>query len=144
MRLSKLTFLVVLAVVLNGCVRGETKTLNEVLQLSRQRYQAVSNRAQEATLGQSLGGLTATLEGILAKADKAVQQQHAGKIAEQLTTLLPRTGYTTRPAMREIIKQYMVLSSSADLTPAEVELLVSRTYSMLATELETTAFKIQA
>ena len=88
-------------------------------------------------------------------------QQAASQISAGLQELMKTTGYTTRPALNEIIRTYRGMTlpdqregSSAvetyspsdptwTLDDSARRLLVARTYTVLAQELETTSFQVE-
>lgn len=78
----------------------------------------------------------------------------AGDIAAQLLTLTSRAGYTSRPSLGELANQYRVIASfgtstveqtalgTGELSTGAIALLAARTYSLLASEVETTGFQV--
>lgn len=124
--------------------RGETKTLDEVLQLAKERF----NRVSSVTTGTDAAANIKSLMGMLNSAssmDSASAVQQLTQIADALTALVSHASYTVRPAMTEIINQYRVMAamnSNGYPSAGQIRLLVARTYGVLASELETAKFGI--
>ena len=131
-----------------GCApRGETRTLEEVLDTARSRYIEQARGEQVEPLKTTLLDLSKSLE-VMTAANGAVGQvaPDASKVADTLTTLVRTSGYTSRASMGEIIMQHRVLGSDAakgEVNSARVKLLVARTYNVPTSELETTKFAVQ-
>ena len=124
-----------------GFPRGESKSLKQVLETARSRYKAVQHVAIENdAVEDRLLTILKTLEA-LEKANGA----HAEKLAslgKDLAEIIPHAGYTVRPALNELMKQYLAMSKEENPNHNASLLLASRTYSILASELETTRFKL--
>lgn len=150
-----------------GCApRGETKTLDEVLRLAKFRYDDAVERSSlsgevEEALSEIEGHLSTLEERAGESEDRVAYLSTARAIDAGLQKLVRNTGYTTRPAFGEIIRQYQSLayadkdrerltSVSNDAEPSEwefsssaVKLLVARTYTLLSQELETSEFRVK-
>jgi hypothetical protein len=123
--------------------RGETKTLEEIYANSKSRYTAVQSAQVPADVTQPLGSIATHLEQIAGQ-HGADASRSAKEIAELLAPLTTRAGYTSRPAMGELVSQYRMMSQSeAAVENPTAKLLAARTYTLLASELETTKFSVQ-
>lgn len=129
----------VLLIALSSCApRGESKSLSEVFEAAKTRYTTARSGAQGIA---ELQSLESTLSSWVSKPS----YDGARKISDTLRTLIVKTGYTSRPAMGELIEQYQTIGfdkSAMKISPSRVKLLVARTYNLLASELETTAFRV--
>ena len=147
--LQLLVFLSILLISFCGCEpRGETETLQTVFSLAKNRFvearakapiPAGSTSEVEVRLKQVEDGLAL----IVAPGEK-FQPKEFEALLDQLSWLVDRSGYTTRPAFGEIMSQYRELSFSAhpSASTARIKLLAARTYTLLSQELETTAFRV--
>jgi hypothetical protein len=136
LRVIKSLVIVGSVIAISACApRGESKSLSEVLDGAKTRYAEASGKTQ-------VEGLSA-LEGSLANLIENPSAAGAKSISETLRKLIMKTGYTSRPALGELIEQYQIIgfdTSEMPVNRARVKLLVARTYNLLARELETTAF----
>ncbi len=129
-----------------GCApRGETKSVEQVLEDAKARYQEVKPTGNlAANVSSTLTSLTSNMSSI--ERGIAGLSQSAGEIAEGLTALERHAGYTSRASMAELIGQYRSLAATSSeaesSTAAAAKLLVARTYNLLASELETTQFAL--
>ena len=89
---------------------------------------------------------TSSLDKIAGQGGGGDARQISAGLADGLTTLLPKSGFTQRAAMTELIKQYRNLgaSSGAPLTlgAPNLKLIAARTYTLLSAELASTTFRI--
>jgi hypothetical protein len=120
--------------------RGETKSLDEVLQIARDRYEHVKGAQVAGDVRTALDQIGSDLQDLT----KAPAAAKAADVAQLLSSLGTKAAYTTRPALAELVTQYRVMGSDSASagSPARVKLLVSRTYHMLAAEMETTKFAV--
>jgi hypothetical protein len=127
---------------LQGCLRGETQTLQEILDASRSRYQyAVKSGSTQESLNEA-AKLLAQLEKSSATTAIAADSK---KLVDALTALTAHAGFTSRPALTELVDQYRVLAGKGAtdrVTTSQVKLLVTRTYNALASEMEGTRFSL--
>jgi hypothetical protein len=97
--------------------------------------------------------MNATLTGISASLDKIAGQggggdvrQLSASLADGLTSMLPKAGFTQRPAMTELIKQYRQIADASGTQvaagAANLKLVAARTYALLSAELTSTNFRI--
>ncbi len=148
-----------LLLVASGCApRGETKSLDEVLGLARERFTSVQKRvpsgALSAEASKSLDQAMKAIDGALAASSIGEQAAQAKSLESAFSDLLPNAGYTSRAALTEVKKQYgqiaeQVSAEVAGLPPAadqvaKVKLAAARAYTILASELETTGFNLEA
>jgi ElaB/YqjD/DUF883 family membrane-anchored ribosome-binding protein len=133
-----------------GCLpRGETKSLDEILSASRTRFY----RSAESSIKENV---SATLKTLAASLDSVIKNEPAGStssdlkavkedIAKRLEELTSRAGYTSRPALNEITKQwYAAANAVGDTTRLKAidKLLVTRTFNLLASELRGVKFAV--
>jgi len=133
------------AVLLTGCMpRGETKTLSEVLSIAQTRYTEVSKDGLPGDVSTALTSVADSLAALTSSDDLSAAPQKAAELGETIAGLVTKAGFTSRAALNEISMQYRMLGgmSGEKLTAAQVRLLASRTYSVLAAELETTRFSL--
>ncbi|MCI5064875.1 hypothetical protein MRY87_04030 [bacterium] len=132
----------VLLMSLVGCApRGETKTLDEVFQIAKKRYEeSIVKSDASGAVQEQLLQLAADLNQFAAAEGKdGSREQLAPQISEQMATLLQSAGYTTRPAFGALLKSYR----TPPKTQRARRLLVARSYTALAQELETTSFLVK-
>lgn len=129
----------IFSLMVTGCApRGESKSLDEVYQLAKARYSKVQNTETPEHVSPVLTKLVENLNA----AGKNGQMDVTG-VAGGLADLSNHASFTNRPAFAELAAQYRALSSSKDkANPAGIKLLASRTYSLLASELETAKFRL--
>ena len=109
--------------------RGETRDLESIKLDSKQRFQKVESAA-----------INPDAKGALAKASKYLSAPDAAttlEMAQILEQLLPHASATNRTSIAELANQYRASNGTAG---AALDLLTSRTYSLLASELETAKF----
>lgn len=133
-------------VLVAGCgPRGESRTIEQIFSDARAGYYKMTSEASP--------DMSATLKTLAASLDKIAGQQGGGDVgqlsaglADGLTSLLPKVGFTQRPAMTELIKQYRVLASASGSQvaagAANLKLVAARTYTLLSAELTSTNFRI--
>jgi len=141
-----IVFFLSMVMILSGCgPRGETRTLEELLQDSSQRFAA----SQQVKLAVGVSGSVARLAEQLQSALNLSKGETGSELKTVLSTigsslgdLTPTAGYTSRPALGELSQQYLQLGGpdSDGVSAEQVSLLVSRTYNLLASELETNRF----
>lgn len=118
--------------------RGEYKSVDELLQKSKTRYVNSIN-------ADSLKELTVASKELEAFTANTQHTASAKKLADILTNLNQKAGYTTRPALNELILQYQKIAanqSSENFNQSAAKLLASRTYNLLASEMQSTAFRL--
>jgi hypothetical protein len=149
MRNTLLRIMLVFAVAsVVSCTRGETKSLTEVFDTAKHQYQSqnVKDLAPEVStvLASVNGGLDNLVSASSAGQNPAATDinKQGEQVADALLSIVNKCGFTVRPAMGELISQYRSLGSSGSVNAGGVKLLVSRTYQLLSSELETTRFKL--
>jgi len=130
----------------SGCgPRGESHTVEQILTDARSAYQGVASKAPSDTSA-ALKFLTASLDRIAGLGGGGEAKIISQEIANMLTELSPKAGYTVRPAMAELISQYRTVAAASDspvsIGAANLKLLAARTYALVTSELRTTQFKI--
>ena len=108
--------------------RGETRTLGEIRSDSKVRFQKVESAAVNPDAKSALVKAAKYLNAPDAAATKEMAQ-----ILEQLS---PHASPTNRTSIAELANQYRASNGGG----AALELLTSRTYTLLASELETAKF----
>ena len=106
------------------------------------RLAAAQNQAAEGVTLKTVKEVVSKVEALLGQLDTA-QAGHLYEVGAALGELVDRAGYTTRPALTEVCAQYMNLSTNQQQPkPEQVKLLAARTYTLLASELETNQFRL--
>ena len=94
----------------------------------------------------TLTGLVASLDKIAGQGGGADVRQLSTSLADGLTAMLPKAGFTQRAAMTELIKQYRQIAegTGAQVTAGapNLKLIAARTYSLLSAEITSTNFRI--
>lgn len=140
-----LSAVAVLLVALQGCMpRGESYSLSDVHGWAKERYQsAVKDFTPKS---EEVKASLVQIESLLAKLDEAKPGSDLGQttraLADALVKMAPRAGFTSRPALGELSEQYRVLAAKENVTAPQVKLIATRTYSLLASELEGVKFSL--
>jgi len=130
-------------VALQGCLpRGETHTLDQVLKDARSQYASVDKKGIPSDLSPSVDRLATLLQEIGDASDVNSLGAKTKEVSGILASLTLRAGYTSRPSLGELASQYRTFSIGGDETRAKAKLLVARTYSLIAGELQTTKFGV--
>ena len=155
--MKRLLSLAVLAAVLlaglTACApRGETDSLEEILQTSKKRFARAlrsgpeEGRAWATDVQPLLEALEQAARNSLDSPSVRVEAQAFEAVAHSLSDLTARAGTPSRAAFGALVAQYegMRQATTADQAPAAntVKLLVARTYNLLSSELESTAFAL--
>jgi hypothetical protein len=132
-----------------GCApRGETKSLQQVLEAARSQYVELVRNEQSETLKATLIDLAKNLEDMVAaNGESAPIASATSQVIDKLSSLIATAGYTSRASMGEILMQHRVVLEDADkgaVNAARVKLLAARTYSLMNSELATTRFAVQS
>jgi hypothetical protein len=148
-----LVFAAIFAV--SGCEpRGETITLNEVLERSKADYREAVEQAS-GKLGQDIKGhlerVVTSVESLIeAEKGNALKNPALTKTSEDVAHLLDElttaAGYTSRPALGELAIKFRNLSTimtEGEAVGPEVRLLASQVYTLLASELEAVKFGLK-
>ena len=140
---------ILLCILLAGCPpRGETITLDQSLLIAKERYAGAILTYKTnvpAEVAPSLDSINSGLERLAGVSTQAGYQEEAKAIAENLRPLVTKAGYTSRAALDEILKQYVVAAEGTvaiDFAPGTAKLLAQRTYHLLSAELENTRFSL--
>lgn len=142
--LITVAFLCAVQIFAIGCgPRGETKSLDEILRLSKERYSHVRSEVSP-NVSKTVEALVLSMDGMVNPGQSGNIGSNFDQASKHLLDLIPRSGYTTRPSMSELMKQYSSLAESKDILSNDprAKLIVARTYSVLASELETTKFSL--
>lgn len=149
-KIISLTLLASLSLAICSCApRGETQSLSDILSQQRDRYRTAELKAKDVPVKAQLDQLSQKLSSMETVQDPTALKPATAEVRAALAGLLPHAGYTVRPALTEISNQYQALANGSSITtdPAlagspEIRLLLARTYSVLASELETGKFSL--
>lgn len=124
--------------------RGESKSLNEVVTIAKNRFALVQDVPVDSAVQESLKPVVKALEDLVNNPRGGGVTKNSKVIATALSQLSVRASYTNRPAMGEVLSQYLVMinTPATEVNGAAVKLLAARTYSLLASELETRRFSL--
>lgn len=144
-RISAL-LVVVSSLVSIGCApRGESHTVDQILNDARSAYRDVSVQVAPE-VDSALKTLTQSLDRLAGLQGGGDARQVSGGVVDTLSSLVSKAGYTQRAAMTELINQYRTISTSqgAPLTlgAPNLKLVVARTYTILSSELASTQFRV--
>ena len=134
------------ACLVSGCgPRGESHTIEQIFTDARASYSQTATQVAPE-VGSALKSVSESLDKIAGQGAGGDARQISASLADSLTDLMPKAGFTQRAAMSELINQYRQISSStgAPLTlgAANLKLVAARTYSLLTAELTSTKFRI--
>ena len=132
----------------SGCApRGETQNMNDLVAQARDRLRVAEQGAAASPAKQQVAQVIEKLAAMEKVQDPAILKPATLEVSALLSDLMPRAGYTVRPSFAEISAQYRELGNGAPVTTdsskpgaPEIRLLLVRTYSLLASELETGKF----
>lgn len=143
---SKLFLVAIVFCVVSCAPRGETKSLDEVLDNSRMLYRSHHLDSINQDLSARINGATGAVEkSIAALSDREQLVLTLAGISADLAMLTTHAGVTSRPAMSELATQYRELAAvdgDQPITEGQVKLLGARTYLLLSSELSTTRFSL--
>jgi hypothetical protein len=144
---SRSVFSVLLAVGLGavGCnPRGETNSLSDVAGAAELRFSRAYDSSEidktESASAASLRSVVDSLK-VVGGAGSAVAADRYQQLGRSLDELATYAGYTSRPAIGELSEQWLGLEAAANAP--STRLLVSRTFGVLASELEGVGFAIR-
>lgn len=133
--------------------RGETISLPQVLENSKKEFSAALNSLDGKAAGDlkpQLDKISSLLESMTKENGAASLAQTSEEIAKILAQLTAQAGYTSRPALGEIANQFREVQESmsreakgAQESVSALKLLASRTYSLLASELQGLRFGLK-
>lgn len=135
----RILFALILIAAIGCAPRGETKSLDEILQIATRRYEKALAADVDPTTKERLAELASHLERV--REGKKVSTASTF-VADELHKLTDSSGYTSRPAMGELANQYRSIAKAGNSSEDQRILLVSRTYTLLAQELETMKFRV--
>jgi hypothetical protein len=131
-------------VLLLGCQpRGETKSLSEVLAGEKARFYAEAERKLPKDVQSELTQAATALEELEVKRAGDEVTRSADSLILALRSLNLRAGYTTRPALNELLKQWKALQNENQLVGSTSRLLIARTYGLLSSELKGVRFALK-
>lgn len=125
-----------------GCLRGESKSLDEIFQIAKSTYASSPKSDLPPEVSQQVDRVAQQLDAIAADMQGKDITTALNQISDGLSTLLPHAGYTVRPALTELRNQYLELTEGKSPTQQELKLLASRTFNTMGEELRTTKFGI--
>jgi hypothetical protein len=134
---------------MSGCApRGETKSLQQVLEAARSQYVELVRNEKSEPLKATLIDLAKNLEDMVAaNGESAPIASATSQVVDKLSALIATAGYTSRASMGEILMQHRVVledASRGTVNSARIKLLAARTYSLLSSELATTRFAVHS
>ena len=130
--------------------RGETNTLDQIIESARKRYAVALPAAPEA-LREELASVLVGLEALEETARNSMDGQRVrvdperfSQMSQLLAELSTKAGITSRPAFGALMGQYENFKTQATGGQApqatSLILLVARTYNLLGSELESASF----
>jgi len=143
--MKKITSALLISLALAACTRGESKTIEELVEISKERIsesmteaEMVGEEAIRAEVSKLQDDLTALLQS--AEAGDMVASLGLNSVAEQINSLLPKAGATSRSSLTELSKQFQILGGGTEAQSDQVKVLIARTFHSLASEMESTKF----
>jgi hypothetical protein len=133
-----------LALALSACARGESKTIEELIDIAKERIAAAEANAQDAVAAEVVGlknNLIALLDS--SNSTQGIESGKLSAVSQEITALIPKASPTSRAALTELSKQFDILGSGGQASADQVRLLVARTLHSVASELETNKFTAQ-
>jgi hypothetical protein len=129
-----------------GCApRGESHTVDEILNDARSSYSEISSSVSGDISG-TLKTLSGSLDKLAGLGGGGDARQVAAGIVDTLTNLGPKAGFTQRAAIAELTNQYRTVATAQGAPVAlgapNLKLVVARTYSLLSAELTSTKFRL--
>jgi hypothetical protein len=138
---KKIIILCLLTLLAAACgPRGETNSLEQVFSAAKADFTKSKKAQVPAVVTKDFEFIEQSLAKIVAT-DFSKAEALAPDIAKALVRISRHSGYTVRPSIGELANQYLVLAER-ETASASVKLLVARTYSLLAQELASTAFRL--
>lgn len=141
--------LLVALLLATGCMpRGETITLDQSLDVAKERYSnavLLNKEKVPPDVMPSLENIRSSLDRLASVTSEAGYQQESKIISDSLKPLVTKAGYTSRLSLDEIVKQYDVAANQSvkiDFAPGTAKLLAQRTYHVISAELESTRFSL--
>ncbi len=133
-------------VLVSGCgPRGESHTVEQIFSDARAAYTKMASKASP-DMNATLTGLATSLDKLAGQGGSGDVRQLSASLADGLTAMLPKSGFTQRAAMTELIKQYRQIAegTGAQVTAGapNLKLIAARTYSLLSAEITSTNFRI--
>lgn len=133
-----------IGLIITGCgPRGESRSLDEILASAKSEYHAqIASVTPE--IKPDIDRLTRGLERSLAGVDVASDvRADFSEVEGAMMNLIGKAGYTSRPALGELMSQFRSIANGENsYSKEQVVLLVARTYFLLSTELKTAKFGI--
>lgn len=143
--MKKITSALLISLALVACNRGESKTIEELVEISKERISESMTEAEmagEEAIRDEVAKLQEDLTGLLqsAEAGDMVDSLGLNAVAEQINSLVPKAGATSRSSLTELSKQFQILGGDSKVQSDQVKVLVARTFHSLASEMESTKF----
>lgn len=134
------------ASLVSGCgPRGESHTVDQIFGDARSSYLSSYVLSSKTAPGE-VKAVSDSLDKLAGEGGGGDARQISASVADNLTTLLPKSGFTQRAAMTELINQYRQIANStgAPLTlgAPNLKLIAARTYTLLVAEFNSTQFRI--
>jgi hypothetical protein len=152
-----ISFMLLITLCLTACEpRGETRSLNEIVDTAKEKFVALTQRKdifdkmqpdiieKVKSVASELMKILDTVGATTNSIDKTKLQESIRTVILRLTELVQYAGYTSRPALGEIIPQFQELIDTGAYTDiSKVKLLVSRAFFLLGSELEGVKFGLK-
>lgn len=116
--------------------RGEFKTVQEVFELSKTRFESALKNSDNGHV-EALKGISDLVEFVTTNG----YSEDLRILGIKLGELLPYVNPTVRPSLNEQADTCLRLSELSNVSREELLLLGSRIFNILSSELETTSFK---
>lgn len=144
MKTLKIISLVTCFLIAACAPRGETHTLDQVLKDAKTSFsQSFKANINDSAVKEKVTPISDKLESVLSASSQTAIKTNMQDVGIMLSKVILNAGYPSRPAMGALISQYNNMSqSAAEVSPAAVKLLVARTYTLLAAELNGMRFKV--
>jgi hypothetical protein len=147
--LLKKLVLTCLILLVSACMpRGETITLDQSLDLAKERYANALTVSKDKLSPQiliSLNSITESVNRLAAAEVQSAFREESKVMAESFKSLTLKAGYTSRVSFDELAKQFTVAAdenSAAEFQPGTAKLLAQRSLHLLSAELESTRFSL--
>jgi hypothetical protein len=123
--------------------------MDQILTEAVERYRMAETKVSNPELKGQLTMIAKMLSEMQSNQDPHYLKGAASEVSNLLGAILPKASFTVRPGLTEIVSQYRSIADGAPVTTnsvlpgaPEVRLLLVRTYTVIASELETGAFAL--
>lgn len=137
-------------IALTGCEpRGETKTVAEVYEISREELVQALSKSISVEAREKISIIQRSMQLMADAQNDGEIRRAAGEAATALQTLINWAGYTSRAAGGELLQQLSNMEGTSaqgdrvNVNPAAAKLLAARTLSWVASEMNSLAFGLK-